>query len=76
MSRLPLLLVLILPTSVHAADPTYLDFIKKQGADLRAKDKPPTTLEESKKRNEDSGMFESPLSHAPPRNTRAPLEPS
>ena len=54
MSRsLPILVLLLAPAAIQAAEPTYLDFIKKQAADLRAKDKPPATLEESKQRNEE-----------------------
>ena len=56
MSRwLPLFVLLAAP--VRAAEPApgkeYLEFVRKQAADLRANDKPPATLDELKKRNEE-----------------------
>jgi len=57
MSRFLALPLLLVAAPVHAADPAsgqmYLDFVRKQAAELRAKDKPPATLEELKPRNDE-----------------------
>ena len=47
--------LLLLAAPLSAADPKqdYLEFVRKQAAELRAGDKPPATLEEAAKRNEE-----------------------
>jgi dienelactone hydrolase len=52
MRSLIALLVLAAPLSAADPKPEYLEFIRKQAAELRAGDKPPATLEEAAKRND------------------------